>query len=557
MATTNAPANRIVTSTRLFEKVRRPSWSLEAWGSIAAVAIFLGITFWWLSQNRSIPVFDAGLHLSLAIDVYEEMGRGNIGQALTLSIPYPPFTYLVGSLGLWIGGIAVAPPVVAQNLVFVPLLALGCYNVGRLAFGRLAGLLAVVAALGSPLITAQFHVPMTDAPETAMVAVAVWLILESERFSRIGISAAAGVAVGLGMVTKEPFAFFVAGVLLVTVARGGWRAWRGLAVFAVVALAIALPWYIHYFSQLKELASSASVAAQPGTYSGIAPPRFSGANLTWYFWNIVNNQLYLPLFAFALVGGAWTIVGLTRRRSISPFDWELTIGAFVAWFAITETYVHDTRYSMPLLLYLAVFAGGWIVRLKRPRRLMASGALVLIAIANTLAISFGVGGFLHLTLPGAEPELLQAPGIVTLYSKNAFVVGKPYRDGEVLKLMRELRRGGTQRIALISLGVHAEPPSVTADFSEGGLDAFAQIAKLEVLEPGLLSKVSATDAFLAHGPVESSSAPPCVTLSDGTGVWVWFGDPVTPGTKVYCPYRQPAFYAPVMYSEERGIWIGA
>jgi 4-amino-4-deoxy-L-arabinose transferase-like glycosyltransferase len=508
--------------------------------SITAVALFLGITFWWLTQDRSIPIFDAGLHLSLTLDVYENLRAGHVGTALTLSIPYPPFAYLVGALGVWIGGLGVAPPIIAQNLIFVPLLALGCYHVGRLAFGARAGLLAVLFALGSPLIAAQFHVTMTDAPETAMVAVSVWLILASERFSRVWVSAAAGVAVGLGMLTKEPFAFFVAGVIGVVLVRGGWREWRGLLAFTLVALALALPWYIHYFSHVKALAEGAALASKYQYETrGIAPARFSGANLTWYFWNIANFQLYAPLFGFALVGGVWTIVGFARRRPISPLAWELTVGALVGWLAITETYVHDTRYSMPLLLYLAVFGSGWIVRLPRMGRLIGTGALVLVVTANTLATSFGVGGVLKATLPGANSEPLETPGVVTFYSNTGFLVAGPHRDGNVLGLMQALRRNGVRVITWINIASEEPPPELTPTFSSAGLEAFALIAGLK-----LAKRVPSTpsEATLGHGPVEAAHSPPCVTLSDGSGVWVRIGSPNARGIQYYCPFRHPAYY---------------
>jgi hypothetical protein len=538
MGATEVHIARGVARTRF--AVRIPRWTVDAWISIAAVTLFVGITSWWLTQDRSIPIFDAGLHLYLTTEVYEQLRAGHVGTALTLTIPYPPFAYLVGALGVWIGGVGVATPVIAQNLVFVPLLALGCYHVGRLAFGARAGLLAVLFALGSPLIIAQFHVTMTDAPETAMVAVSVWLILASERFSRVWVSAAAGVAVGLGMLTKEPLVFFVAGVVGVALVRGGWREWRGLLAFALVALAITLPWYIHYLSHIETLAENASLAtAFQYDSRGIAPARLSVANFTWYFWNIVNFQLYAPLFAFALIGGAWTIHGFLRRRPVSPLAWELTVGAIVAWVAITETFVHDTRYSMPLLLYLAVFGSCWIVRLPRTGRLIATGALVLVVIANTLATSFGVGGVLKATLPGADTGLLNTPGIVMFYSNGGFLVAGPRRDGNVLGLMQALRREGVREITWINLGNGALPPELTADFSGSGLLAFAKIADLKLLR----ETPSTTDeAILGHGPVEAGQAPPCVKLTDGTGVWVRIGNPNSRGQQDYCPFRHPAFY---------------
>jgi 4-amino-4-deoxy-L-arabinose transferase-like glycosyltransferase len=516
----------------------------DAWLSIAAVALFLGITFWWLTQDRSIPVFDAGVRLHQAIIVYTDLRSGDLGDAFTTTVPYPPFSYLVGALGLWLGGLGVAAPIVAANFVFVSLLALGCYNVGRLAFGSRAGLLAVVFALGSPLITAQFHVFMTDAPETAMVSVAVWLILASQRFSRIWFSALAGVAVGLGMLTKEPFAFFVAGVVLVTLARGGWRFWRGLTAFAIITLLIALPWYVGEYSQLHELAQAVGTNQSAALGTAIAPHRWSIANLVWYPSNILNTQLYAPLFIFAAIGGIWTIVGIARRHPISPLSWELTLGAFVGWLGITGTFPHDPRYCMPLLLYLAVLGSGWIVRLSGMWRLTATTALVLTAMANTLSTSFGLGGVLSVKLPTSISRSLSMPESLIIYSNTGYLVAAPHSDGNLLGLMQALRRKGVREVQWINLGHGEPPPGLTPDFSEAGLKAFAVIAGLSFPEvaSSIAGKLTDRDATLGHGPVTHAEAPPCVTLSDGTGVWVRLGNPNAPGVEDYCPFRRSAFY---------------
>jgi len=243
---------------RLRADIRLPRWTAEAWGAIALTAVFLAVSCWWLAVDRHVPIFDSGLHLEHAIDVNRDIGAGALWKALTLSKPYPPFAYLIGALGIAIGGVGVVPPILAENFVFVPLLALGCYRVGRLAFGSRAGLLAVLFALGSPMITAQFHVFMIDAPETAMVAVSLWAILASQRFSHIGRSALAGLIVGLGMLTKEPLVLFVCGPVAVSAIRGGRGAWRGLVTFLVIAFAVAGWWYIAQYSTVRSLGSEAA-----------------------------------------------------------------------------------------------------------------------------------------------------------------------------------------------------------------------------------------------------------------------------------------------------------
>jgi 4-amino-4-deoxy-L-arabinose transferase-like glycosyltransferase len=548
MGTTPASSATPASSTRLLAPkglsigAIRTRWDANAWMSIGVAAVFLGITCWWLTQDRSIPIYDAGTRLQQAISVYESLRSGNLGAALTGTTPYPPVAYLVGALGLWGGGLGVAPPIVAENLVFVSLLALGCYNIGRLAFGPRTGLLAVIFALGSPLVTAQFHVFMTDAPESAMVAVAVWLILASERFSRVGVSALAGIAVGLGLLTKEPFVFAVAGVVIVTFVRGGWRSWRGLAAFAIPALVIAMPWYINEYSEVHAVASAFANNQNAALGPSVEPLRWSGSNLMWYFSSILNTQLYAPLFAFAVVGAAWMLAGLVLRRPISPFSWELLVGAFVGWLGITETFPHDTRYSMPLLVYLAVLGVGWLARLPRVWRPALTSALVVIAVANTLATSFGMGREVDVSVPSSASTFLNIPNFVAVYSNIGFLVAAPHRDGDVLGLMRALRAHGVEEIQFLNLGHGELPPGLTPDFSEAGLEALAVIAGLSVPEESTPRPFGAGDAVLGHGPLNSVAAPPCVTLSDGTGVWVRLGDPNIVGVENYCPFRHPSLY---------------
>ena len=512
------------------------SWPAEAWGAIAVGALFVCITWWWLTQDHGIPLADAGYHLANVFLISEELSAGNIHAALVQEGSYPPLTYLVGWLGILIGGLEVAPPILALNLVFVPLLALACYQLGKLAFNPLAGLLAVVFALGSPLIADQFHVFMIDAPETAMVAASVWLIIISKGFWSLRMSALAGLVVGLALLTKEPIPFFLAGVVAVTAVRGGWRAWRGLALFAGLALAIALPWYLSKYTEVHDVGAQTISPGGASAGLGIAPPRFSSENLEWYFWSMINSQLFAPLFVFAAIGWVWMTVGMARRRSISPLAPELAIGAFAAWLILTETYVHDPRYSMPMLVLLAVLGGGWIVRLPRPGRIVATTALVGVAVLNTLTATFGMKAAEILTVPGMTSQGRQSAGLITLYSSGGFLVAGPEREGDMLGTLRELKSNGVQAVVVLPSNAYHHTAFIE------GLVPLTMIAKINLGEAASPAGLDRRVAVFDHEAISDKGPPPCVRLGDTTGIWIRLGNPYAPGAQNYCPSRKPQFY---------------
>jgi len=530
MATDTGIARR-TSSGRGTARLSAPGWPSAAWGAVAVAIVFVAVTCWWLSRDRSIPIDDAGVHLSTTISVYEALSAGRLLKAFTEAAPYPPLTFLAGALGIFLGGVDVAPPIIALNLVFVPLLALGCYKVGRLAFGPSAGLLAVVFALGSPLVVEEFHELMLDAPEAALVALAVWAILATERFSRPGPSALAGAAVGAGMLSKETFVLFVAGVALVTAARGGRRAWRGIAAFVAAILVIALPWYVYELSTIHQLEGEAlGSSGQVSTrIPGIAPPRLSSANLEWYFWSFLNWQLLLPLFVFAATGWVWTIVGFARRRPVSRFAVELVVGAFSSWAAITLTYVHDPRYGMPMIVYLAVFGACWIARLPRLPRAVAATALATAALANVLGVGLGLGHPVATAPTSLDYE--QQPDRAMLYASYGLWMGPPSRDGDLLGLLRALRRAGTRAV-----GWYLEAETDT-EFSPPGVAVLARIAGLATVGAVDPARAGSHEALLLHRPAQPGLPPPCIELSDGSGVWVGLGGPGGVRTWSYCPTR--------------------
>jgi len=526
---------------------RQPSvllsrWSACAWGAIAVTTAFIGLTCWWLTQDHSIPVFDAGYHLETAVEYHNMLRSGNLLGPFEHPLEYPPLAFLVGATGMFIGGLNVSSPIIAENIVFVSLLALGCYQAGRLLFGAPAGLLAVIFALGSPLLIVQFHVFMLDAPETALVAVSIWLILASEDFSRIRIAGLAGLAVACGLLIKAQFPFFVAGIVLAALARGGWRNWRGVAAFAAIPIVLAAPWYIDHLSEFKAIANltgaNLGVGGAPSNNVDV-PPALSTADLLWYFWSALNSLLLPVLFLLALAGTIWTISAVLRDRIARGPTLEFLVGGFIAWLAITLTALHDIRYDMPLMPYLAVIGTGWIVYLNRAGRVAATAVLVLAVAANTLGSTFGVGGQEELKLAHSPPAGEALPDRIVLYSNRGFLVAGPKRDGDVGGLLHALHSNGV-RVAEFTYRIES-------DFSDEGLFALAMMAGLShTLHWQLLTGPlygSSASAALIHHPIAPGGPPACTRLSDGTGVWVDRLNPASGRIELYCPYRNPQFYS--------------
>jgi 4-amino-4-deoxy-L-arabinose transferase-like glycosyltransferase len=519
-------------------RVAISSWSACAWGAIGAAAAFIALTCWWLTQDRSIPIYDAGDQLETVLLYRNMLHAGNIFGPFTYNNVYPILGHIVGAVAALIGGVNVASPIVGENLVFVPLLALGCYQTGRLLFGRLAGMLAVIFALGSPLVTSMFHVFMLDAPETALVAVAVWLILASEDFCRIGVAGVAGVVVGLGVNIKVQYALFLAGLTLIVLVHGGWRNRRGFASFAGLALLVGLPWYIAHFSELGEMFELAS--SGPGTPAGNIPAVLSLENLLWYFWSAMNSQLLAPLFVFAVTGILWTLDIVVRERGRHAARLEFLAGGFAAWLVITfVTPHHDIRYDLPLLAFLSVLGTGWIAALPRTPRRAAIAMLAIAVCANTLAITFGVGREVKVALASTLPGTEQLPDRIVLLLTTGFLASAPSRDGDVPGLLEALRRDGVRTLTW------SAEQSELPDFSAAGLAPLARIARLSpVVTRGAEYGHSASVATLLHEAAGARKAPACTHLSDGTGVWVARYDEAAGKLAFYCPTRRPRFYDP-------------
>jgi 4-amino-4-deoxy-L-arabinose transferase-like glycosyltransferase len=490
-------------------------------GVVLACLIFIAISAWWLASDLRIVNLDTGKHIRIATDWYGALQDGRVLEPLLGFADYPPGPHLVGAAAGLIFGPTVFGMILSHNLLFVPLLALGCYGTGRIVFGRKAGALAALFALAAPLVMAVFHMFLPDGPMTAMVALTVWLLLASERFERIDLAIAAGVAAGLGMYTKGTFVFFIAGVIAMMLLRGGWRNWRGVVAFGVVAWAICGPWFFAHYYQLRSQTGGAVGAARPTWYGSVPyPERWSPENFTWYGWNLVNNQLYLPLFLFFVIGLVWAVRELVRRRASDSHVPELLAGGFIGYFATSLLVLKDPRYSLPCLVFVAVIATGWITALPRRGQLIAAGVLVAVFVFNTVQHNFDVGGQHKVSLPGAVASPI-GEYTLTLVNDRGYSVGPPDRDAEpVLDLLERLHDDGVRNTIFDANTLRG------GGYNLDGLRILARKAKLAT--PGFTPEFvkSRQDAWITRAAVDDVDRPPCLVsplAPDGSGLYVYRG----------------------------------
>jgi hypothetical protein len=525
--------------------------TLEARLTAAAVVAFLGVAVWWLTQNTQMTDFDSAKHTRFAFIVYEDIATGSILKPFTEFDKYPPLGHLIGALGVLFGGHSNAAVILALNAVFVPLLAGACYGLGRRIAGPRAGLLAALFALGAPMIVSESHEAYLDPLQAAMVALSVLAIIDTERFERIGTSAWAGVAVGLALLTKETTPIFLVGLVVVVLLRGGWRNWRGLAVFCALAIVLAGPWYLGHVGQLHHVTSAATTVAPNEV--GVVTPAHSVAfeNVSWYFWDASNVQLRAGLLLLLLLGTVAAITSSLRDRSPRNIYPELLGGALVSWVGITLITLKDPRYSLPAIVYMAVLATAWIPALRPRLRPWLVGALVVAVAASFASVDFGLGGKgyqLRWALPGAHPEKPPGQRYIAVYSTLGWLSGPPETDdGNVLALLHALRRHGVRAIASCCSRERTEVGQVEGgaerpDFSTNGLAMMSREAGLKFIEDE--TQIGPRDVFLAaQTPIPG--LPPCQRLRDGTGIYAILGSPLSRSFErntFICPGRRPLIY---------------
>jgi len=347
--------NRRVTSpsSPLSPRAIQPVLSHRPWLTLSLLFVLLAaVTTTWVLLDRRPPEWDHANHLERAVGCYRilsEPGRDRLREILAVSSFYPPIVPCAAGLLYFAFPIA---PLTAQA-VMLGFLAVGLaatFALGRHLYDVETGLLAALFVGTAPFVVFSLTNFQLDLPLAAMVALALYLLVRAEGFSRPGWCVALGVALGLGMITKPPFAGYVLPVL-------AWALWQALragdrrrrlgwmAISLVIAAALALPWYGPRVLGLPTQIAHRSFkfAAQEGQ------AEYLSAESLLYYPLVLPSQLG-PL---ATVLFLWGLLAARRFRDTRAFLWLAGIAPFVLFSLIQN---RNLRYTLPALPAAALVA---------------------------------------------------------------------------------------------------------------------------------------------------------------------------------------------------------
>lgn len=282
---------------------------------LAALILFHIVNNWiWISTNVTRVGWDRMDHLITTLvynDILRQVNLRSLFSALTWSDYYPPLVHLSALTLYKIFGVSM-DTAVKVNFVYLAILLLSTYSIGRNLFSQGTGVLAAFILSTFPMIYAMSRYFYIDFALTAMVVLSICLLLYTDGFQKRGYALLYGLSLGLGMLVKWTFVAFALPPLLLVLVRSslvrelwkgtrGWRLekrWLGLA--AALGLILTLIWYLPNSQGVKRLILGVwlfpiSWLVLTLTVYALSRPRSRGTN----FWSSI-------LLGFT-VAGVWCI----------------------------------------------------------------------------------------------------------------------------------------------------------------------------------------------------------------------------------------------------------
>lgn len=398
-----------------------------------AAAVFAA-GLWFIRAERLPPTFDDAWYLENACRFYhalreegfwafaKEYAEAFRFKAPLISvIPLPAFFALGPS----------HDAALLANLLSLPVLAFYLFRIGRLAFNDAAGGLAVGIALTMPMLFGLSRRFFVESWLTAAVAATVWYLLASDAFRRAYANRVLGVLLGLGLLLKVLFPFYLLGPAIDTLLlrwNGRIGAFlkemrRPVRTILYIAAPIALTWYgpnLVYVLGYLFRASYGDIAAHYGDTRVWHPA------IIFSYWSLLSSDG--PSYYYVLAGlGLGILLAIRlgwrvsiRRLTSDPARRAVALWLMIPFFVSTFGVNKDIRFMAPALPALALLLAGALEKATRGRktRALILAAFFLIPLNQFIHQTFGTGIVPSLTTGG-----------IRLFKEQTNYSGPPINEG--------------------------------------------------------------------------------------------------------------------------------
>jgi 4-amino-4-deoxy-L-arabinose transferase-like glycosyltransferase len=260
---------------------------------------------------------------------------------------------------------------------------------------------AIVATCFGAFAEARLALP--DLPLACFITLGIWAgfrAVDPESTQALRWWAAAGLAAGLGFLTKGPVALAVPALVLLPV---WWRerrraalTVRGLAVAAAVFAVSGLPWYAAMWAEHGTAYFQSFFVGD--NLERFATTRFNEPRGVWFYIPVLVGGL-MPWSAYLLLLSARSAVDvLTRARRLDDVEWRLVLWATMPLLFFTLSIGKQPRYILPVLPPVAILLAASLVRRIEGMRVSDDRAL-RVATWTTAAAVAGIALVLLRTRP--------------------------------------------------------------------------------------------------------------------------------------------------------------
>lgn len=347
----------------------------------------------WLKYDQVLLADDPFAHHLNSLMAYRFLESGeffshplrSLSALSESSHQYGLFVPMVSAPFYFIFGVSQDSATMVNSTLFLSLLIFSVYGIGKRLAGSGAGLLSAFIVSMYPVIFNHSRMYMLDLPLAALVGLGIYLLIRSEFLKRPAYIFLFFLVSFLGLLTKINFIVFVFVPLLI-IAERGIREIRKKTAFILISIVSCIS-VACLCIKSKSIFGWLLGNFYPMLFDTVWQPV---SNVLNYLLRLSDNGLSFILTIFFGVG-VWYFVKSDANRRF-PLLFSLGLAWLMVLSSAVVKFPNDAvRYSMPLLVFIAVITGIGLTHARPARaRMFLVISVIFISLVQFFAVSWGI-----------------------------------------------------------------------------------------------------------------------------------------------------------------------